>query len=60
MLALSDVLRGSVMEECVPALPDVLGGLGVEGVPALLDVVDGSGSEGLVPGLGDRPCGDIH
>ena len=44
----------------MPALPDVLGGLGVECVPALLDVVDGSGSEGLVLGLGDGPCGDIH
>ena len=44
----------------MPALPDVLGGLGVEGVPALLDVVDGSESEGLVPGLSDGPCANIH
>ena len=37
--------RGSGMEGCVPALPDI---------------VDGSGSEVLVTGLGDGPCGDIH
>ena len=36
------------MEECVPALPDVLGGLGVEGVPALPDVLGGLGVEGCV------------